>query len=81
MTEKNKISQKTAELQKQLVEARQSANQISAYKIVALKTCFIGVRINIAYLFLNVEEDYNNTKFFADGHSLTAGQVLPSDRQ
>ncbi len=81
MTEKNKISQKTAELQKQLAEARQSANQISAYKIVALKTCFIGVRINIAYLFLNVEEDYNNTKFFADGHSLTAGQVLPSDRQ
>lgn len=50
------------------------------YKVIALKTCFSGVKINVAYLYMHIDTDYSNTKFFISDHKLIAGQVLPSDK-
>lgn len=71
-----KIDDYQAKIEEMLVEA----NELYKYKVVALKTCFAGVKLNIAYLYKNMDNDYNNVKFFADGHTITDGAVLPSDK-
>lgn len=81
MVEKNKLAAEISVLQDSLIEIKNSNNQIYEYKVVATKTCYTGTRINIGYVFMNIEADYNNSKFYAEGHSIGIGPVLPSDRK
>ncbi len=81
MVEKNKLSARVTQLENTLEELKSSNNQIYDYKVVATKTCYTGTRINIGYVFINITEDYNNTKFFAEGHTIGVSPVSPADRQ
>ncbi|WMJ24228.1 FapA family protein [Paludicola sp. MB14-C6] len=80
MMEKNKVAGEIIELQKELEKAQEEMNRPYAFKVIALKKVYIGTKINIGYLYMNISEEYSNTKFYADGHDLTAGQILPSEK-
>lgn len=55
-------------------------SQLGDYKVIALKTCFSGVKITMAYLYINIENDNANTKFFVSDHKIIPAQILPSDK-
>lgn len=81
MNEKNHIAGTIAKFKEELEELKSSASQIGEFKVVASKICYTGTKINIGYVYFNVEDDYNNSKFYIDGHSIVSGPLLPSDRQ
>lgn len=55
-------------------------SNIGIYKVVVLKTCYSGVKLSMEYLYIPIEDDYSNTKFFVSDHKIIAGQILPSDK-
>lgn len=80
MMDKSKIQVKIDHIEQKIQEAKLLSVSLSKFKVVVTRTCFTGTRINFDYLFLNVEDDRMNTKFFCDGDTVIAGQVLPSDK-
>lgn len=80
MSMKNKLAGKIKEHEERLQKAQSAANRLAEFRVLALKTCFTGVRIDIAYMHLNIEIDYNNSKFYAGGYEITAAPILPSDK-
>lgn len=63
---------------KELTEAQES---FADFKIIGLKIIYPGTRINIANYYFNIENEYNNTKFYADTEHIVFAPVLPSDTE
>ncbi|HEX3037501.1 MAG TPA: FapA family protein [Oscillospiraceae bacterium] len=61
---------------KELAEIQQS---FADYKIVGLKVIYPGTRISIANYYFNIENEYNNSKFYADTEHIVFAPILPSD--
>jgi uncharacterized protein (DUF342 family) len=63
-----------------------SINEIKAvretfadYKIIGIKIIYPGTRITIANYNFNIDNEYNNTKFYADTEHIVFAPILPSD--
>lgn len=80
MTDRTELVSKITRHKAEIASLTVDDSTVGDYKIVALKMAFSGVKINMAYLYMTLEDDYSNTKFFVSDHKITAGQVLPSDR-
>lgn len=80
MAAKSDMAAEVAQTEAKIKELTVDTSSLGDYKIIALKTCFSGVKITIAYLYMHIDDDYSNTKFFVSDHKIIAGQVLPSDK-
>lgn len=80
MAEKNKVTEEVSVLVGKLAELHETLNKPAAFKVVALKLAYIGVKITIGYLYMAVEEDMSHTKFCVKGHSLSAIPIDSNDK-
>lgn len=80
MMDKSKIQVKIEHIEQKIADAKRLGESLAKFKVVVTRICFTGTRINFDYLYLNVEDDRVNTKFYSDGESIIAGAVLPSDK-
>lgn len=80
MLQKSSVAGKITELEQLLAELQKENSKVFEYKVVATKVCYTGTKINIAYMSLNIDDDYQNSKFYVDAHKITFGPVLPSDK-
>jgi len=80
MAEKNKTTEEVSKLVEKLAELHEIFNKPAAFKVVALKSAYIGTKITIGYLYLAVEEDMSYTKFCVKGHSLSAVPIESNDK-
>lgn len=81
MYEKTAVAGEIAKLEQNLDELKNSSSKLYEYKVVATKMCYPGTRINIGYVYMNIDTDYSNSKFYAEGHTIQVGPVTPADRK
>lgn len=81
MHEKNIVAGEITKLEQDLEELKNSSSKLYEYKVVATKMCYTGTRINIGYVYMNIDTDYSNSKFYAEGHTIQVGPVTPADRK
>lgn len=74
------VNAEIAAINKKIEEISSSVSALGEYKIVATKTCYNGVKITMAYLYMHCVDDYAATKFFVSEHKITPGLILPSDK-
>jgi uncharacterized protein (DUF342 family) len=66
-------------LENSINEIKEVRQTFADYKIIGLKIIYPGTRITIANYYFNIENEYNNTKFYADTEHIVFAPILPSD--
>jgi len=79
ITKKSQFAALVELLQKNIKELEEAQHTFADFQIIGVKIIYPGTKINIANYYFNIENEYSNTKFYADTEHIVFAPILPSD--
>lgn len=76
---KSQLSEAVDAIKKEIGSIEQKTNNLVDFNIVGLSIIYPGTKMSIGPHTTNIQNEYSNTKFYADQERIVSGPVLPSD--
>ncbi len=76
---KSQLSEAVEQIKKQIKDLEEKTASLVDFNIVGLGIIYPGTKMSIGPHTTNIQNEYSNTKFYADPERIVFGPVLPSD--
>ncbi len=76
---KSQLNEAVQSLKKQISSLEQKTNSLVDFHVVGVGIIYPGTKMSIGPHTTNIQNEYSNTKFYADQERIVSGPVLPSD--
>lgn len=76
---KGQLNEAVQTIKKQISNLQQKTSNLIDFNIIGLGIVYPGTKMSIGPHTTNIQNEYSNTKFYADQERIVSGPVLPSD--
>jgi hypothetical protein len=76
---KSQLAGEVKSLKEKVRKLSEKKNNLTDFKIIGLSYIYTGTKMKIGPYKLNINNDYSNTKFYANNNEIVFAPVLPSD--
>lgn len=80
ITKKAQFSALIGMLEKSIQKKEDAKQTFADFKVICMGITYPATKLTIANFVMNINNEYSNTKFYADGEHIVFAQILPSDK-